>query len=176
MRHGRFLSESGKEREQNDEHYMRICLRLARQSAIRGEVPVGALIVKNGEIIAYAHNVRETLQSPIAHAEILAIEEAARKTGYWRLTDCTLYVTLEPCPMCAGAIINSRVPRVVYGASDPKAGAMGTLYNLAEGRLNHTPDVRGGVLAQACGDLLSTYFRAKRRQQKEAKNLDKQSK
>lgn len=148
---------------------MRMCMQLARQSAILGEVPVGAMVVRNGRVISFAHNARETLQSPLAHAEILAIEEAARKIGSWRLTECTLYVTLEPCPMCAGAIVNARIPRVVYGAKDPKAGAMGTLYNLAEGKLNHTPRVRGGVLAQPCGDMLSRYFRNKRQMQRDEK-------
>ena len=152
---------------------MRECIALAQKAARKNEVPVGALVVRGGEVIARAHNLRETLQSPSAHAEMLAIEQAAEKIGSWRLTECTLYVTLEPCPMCAGAIINARVPRVVYGAADPKAGAMGTLYSLHEGRLNHTPDVLGGVLAEACGSVLSGYFREKRRRQKLAKEMIK---
>lgn len=152
---------------------MRQCIALAQHAAALNEVPVGAIIVKDGEVLSAAYNTREKRQSPTGHAEILAIEEAARKTGSWRLTDCTLYVTLEPCPMCAGAIINARVPRVVYGAYDPKAGAMGTLYNLHEGRLNHTPEVVGGVLEDACGRLLREYFGRKRRKQKEKKRSGK---
>lgn len=149
------------------------CLRLASDAASANEVPVGALIVRDGEVIAAAHNLRETLQSPTAHAEVIAIEQAAKQTGSWRLTGCTLYVTLEPCPMCAGAIINARVPRVVYGADDPKAGAMGTLYTLQEGRLNHTPEVVGGVLREECGSVLRKYFREKRRTQKLEKEKGK---
>lgn len=148
---------------------MRKCIALAQHAAALNEVPVGAIIVKNGEMVAAAYNTRERRQSPTGHAELIAIEQAARATGSWRLTDCVLYVTLEPCPMCAGAIINARVPRVVYGAHDPKAGAMGTLYNLHEGRLNHTPEVVPGVLEAQCGGILRDYFRRKRRKQKERK-------
>jgi len=137
-------------------------LRLARKAAGEDEVPVGALIVREGRIIARAYNRRETLKSPTAHAELLAIQKAAKKLGGWRLPGCTLYVTLEPCPMCAGAIINARIPTVVYGAPDPKAGALGSVYDLAQGKLNHTPEVISGVLQKECGEVLSDYFKRKR--------------
>jgi tRNA(adenine34) deaminase len=135
---------------------------LAQKAAKWDEVPVGAVIVKDGRIIARAYNRREGRKSPLAHAEILAIAQAARRLGGWRLSGCTLYVTLEPCPMCAGAIINARIDEVVFGAYDPKAGACGSLYNLAEGRLNHTPRVIGGVLAEEASGLLKSYFQGKR--------------
>lgn len=141
---------------------MRKALALAKRAALKNEVPVGALIVREGKIIARAYNKRETLKSPTAHAEFLAIGKAAKKLGGWRLPGCTLYVTLEPCPMCAGAIVNSRIPRVVFGAPDPKAGAFGSVYNLAEGKLNHTPEIVSGVLQKECGDVLSEYFKKKR--------------
>ena len=145
-----------------DKHYMTLALMQAKMAERINEVPVGAILVKDGEVIAAAHNTRETMQDPLAHAEITAIRQAAERLGSWRLLHCTLYVTLEPCPMCAGAIVNARIPRVVFGAFDPKAGACGTLYNLAEGKLNHTPEVLGGVLERECGGILSRYFRAKR--------------
>jgi tRNA(adenine34) deaminase len=135
---------------------------MAKKAVKRDEVPVGAVIVKNGRIIAKAYNRRETRRSPLAHAEILAIAKAARRLGGWRLSGCTIYVTLEPCPMCAGAIVNARIDEVVFGAYDPKAGACGSLYNLAEGRLNHTPRVTGGIMADEASDLLKTYFKSKR--------------
>ena len=141
---------------------MTAALVMARKAAKKDEVPVGAVIVHNGAVIAKAHNLRETRHSPLAHAEMIAIEKAARKLHGWRLSGCTLYVTLEPCPMCAGAIVNSRIDEVVFGAYDPKAGACGTLYNLAEGRLNHTPKVTGGVLEEESAAVLKDYFRAKR--------------
>ncbi len=148
-----------------DEHelFMREALRLAECAARRDEVPVGAVIVKNGKIIARGYNLRETKKSPLAHAEVVAIGKAARRLGGWRLSGCTLYVTLEPCPMCAGAIVNARVDEVVFGAYDPKAGAFGSLYNLAEGRLNHTPHVIGGVLRETCAGMLKQYFANKRK-------------
>lgn len=141
---------------------MKKALLLAKKAAEKDEVPVGALIVREGKIIARAYNKRETLKSPTAHAELLAIQKAAKKLGGWRLPGCTLYVTLEPCPMCAGAIVNARIPIVVYGAPDPKAGALGSVYDLAQGRLNHTPQVISGVLQKECGDVLSDYFKQKR--------------
>ncbi|MGI5919345.1 MAG: tRNA adenosine(34) deaminase TadA [Christensenellales bacterium] len=144
------------------ETYMAEAIALAKKAAKKDEVPVGAVIVRDGRIIARAYNRRETRKNPLAHAEILAIEQAARRLGGWRLSGCTLYVTLEPCPMCAGAIINARIDEVVFGAYDPKAGAFGSLYNLAEGRLNHTPCVTGGVLADEAAGLLKTYFQGKR--------------
>ncbi len=142
---------------------MREALRLAQHAARRDEVPVGAVVVKDGKIIARGYNLREHRRSPLAHAEILAIAKAAKRLGGWRLSGCTLYVTLEPCPMCAGAIVNARVDEVVFGAYDPKAGAMGTLYNLAVGRLNHTPRVTGGVLREECAAVLKEYFSSKRK-------------
>ncbi len=147
----------------SDEYYMGLALKQAEQAEQIDEVPVGAIIVLNDEVIATAHNTRQTTQNPVGHAEITAIISAVEKTKSWRLTDCTLYVTLEPCPMCAGAVINARIPRVVFGAYDPKAGAFGTLYNLAEGKLNHTPQITGGVMQEECGMILTNYFRAKRK-------------
>ncbi len=147
----------------SDEAWMECAICEALHAEAIDEVPIGAVIVRDGEIIARAYNTRETEKSPLAHAEISAIARAAQVVGGWRLLGCTLYVTLEPCPMCAGAIINARIPRVVFGAYDKKAGALGTLYNLAEGKLNHTPQVLGGVLEQKCAALLSGYFKQKRK-------------
>lgn len=144
------------------EDYMAKALEMAKKAASRDEVPVGAVIVYGGKIIARAGNKREAKKSPLAHAEILAIRKAARRLGGWRLMDCTLYVTLEPCPMCAGAIINARIPSVVFGAYDPRGGAFGSLYDLAEGKLNHTPNIKGGVMEAECAAMLKAYFRAKR--------------
>lgn len=147
-----------------DLDYMRMALAEAQAAAAAGEVPVGAIIVCNDRVIAAAHNQRETLRDPTAHAEMIAITQAAESLGAWRLEGCTLYVTLEPCPMCAGAIVQSRVPRVVYGAIDPKAGAVESLYTLlGDERLNHRPDVTGSVLAEPCGEILTSFFRARRR-------------
>ncbi len=148
--------------DKEDIKYMRRALTLAKKAALADEVPVGALIVQEGKIISRAYNKRETLKSPTAHAEFIAIEKASKKLGGWRLPGCTLYVTLEPCPMCAGAIVNSRIPRVVFGAPDPKAGAFGSVYDLAEGKLNHTPQIVSGVLQEECGGILSEYFKSKR--------------
>ncbi len=144
------------------EEMMKKALLLAGKAAGKDEVPVGALIVREGRIIARAYNQRESKKSPTAHAELLAIEKAAKKLGGWRLPGCTLYVTLEPCPMCAGAIVNARIERVVYGAPDPKAGALGSVYDLAQGKLNHTPEVIAGILQKECGQILSDYFKNKR--------------
>jgi len=128
-----------------------------------GEVPVGAVIVYEDRVIASAHNQREQLRDPTAHAEMIAITQAAESLGSWRLDGCTLYVTLEPCPMCAGAIVQARIPTVVYGAADPKAGAVHTLYNLlGDARLNHRCLVVSGVLADACGRLLTEFFQQQR--------------
>ena len=145
-----------------DEKYMRLALGLARESAEGGDVPVGAVMVRDGEVIASAGNAREREKVATAHAECRAIEAACRALGGWHLTRCTLYVTLEPCPMCAGAIVNSRVDRVVFGASDPKAGAFGSVVDLAALPLNHRPEVTRGVLADECASLLSEFFAAKR--------------
>jgi tRNA(adenine34) deaminase len=143
--------------------YMREALRLAAVAAAAGEVPVGALVVREGEIIGAAHNQREQLADPTAHAEMVAITQAAAAISSWRLTGCTLYVTLEPCAMCAGAILLARLDRVVYGAADPKGGAVDSLYNLlADPRLNHQSEVVRGVLAAECGQILTDFFRARR--------------
>ena len=142
---------------------MRLALQQAREAAEAGEVPVGALIFHDGNLVAKAHNQRETLQDPTAHAEILAITQAANALGHWRLEDCEMYVTLEPCSMCAGAIILARVPRLVYGASDPKAGACGSALDvLGCRRLNHRVNLRTGVLADECGAVLTEFFRSRR--------------
>ena len=144
------------------EKYIKIAIELARKAIIKDEVPVGAVIVKNGKILSKACNERETRRNPLAHAEIIAINKAAKKLKSWRLTGCTLYVSLEPCPMCAGAIINARIDEVVFGAYDKKAGAFGSLYDLGEGKLNHTPKVIGGVYSKECANLLKNYFKEKR--------------
>jgi tRNA(adenine34) deaminase len=142
---------------------MRLALREAERAAEHGDVPIGAVVVAAGEVVAAAHNERELRQDPTAHAEILALRAAATAVGSWRVLDATLYVTLEPCAMCAGAIVLARVPRVVYGASDPKAGACGSVLDvLGEPRLNHRPAVAGGLLAEECGGLLSGFFAARR--------------
>jgi tRNA(adenine34) deaminase len=142
---------------------MDLALAEARLAAEEGEVPVGAVALINGKVLAARHNERETAADPTAHAEILALRDAAAVVGGWRLSALTLVVTLEPCPMCAGALVAGRVSRVVFGASDPRAGACGTLYNLcADPRLNHELEVTGGVAATACGDLLSNFFAEKR--------------
>ncbi|OUT54854.1 tRNA-specific adenosine deaminase [Stieleria bergensis] len=146
-----------------DQHYMQRAYELAMQAAAADEVPVGALILHQQQIIAAAHNSRETLKDPTAHAEMLAITQAASAIGDWRLEDTTLYVTLEPCVMCAGAILQSRIPRVVYGATDPKGGATDSLYQLLQDqRLNHRSQVTQGVLAEQCGNILTDFFSAKR--------------
>lgn len=144
----------------NDEQYMELAMEQAKKAEEKGEVPIGAIIVKNNEIIASGYNLRETLQTTNSHAELLAIQAANEAIGSWRLEECTLYVTLEPCPMCAGAILQARIPRVVYGASDPKAGCAGTLYNLLQDqRFNHQTEVISGVLEKETSELLSDFFR-----------------
>jgi tRNA(adenine34) deaminase len=147
----------------NDEDYMRLALELARQGAAEGEVPVGALVVREGKIVGCGYNAPISSHDPSAHAEIQAMRAAARELGNYRLVGCTLYVTLEPCAMCAGAIQHARIARLVYGASDPKTGACGSVVDLmAESRLNHHAEVEGGILAQECGSLLSGFFAARR--------------
>jgi len=142
---------------------MRHALELARQAAENGEVPVGAILVRDDVLIAEASNLREQRGNPIAHAEMLAIQAASEKIGDWRFTDTTLYVTLEPCPMCAGAIVLARIPKVVYAATDPKSGAAGTLYNiLQDERLNHRVEVTSGVLAEESSALLKSFFQQRR--------------
>ena len=146
-----------------DEIYMREALKLAAEAAERDEVPVGAIAVRDGKIIARASNTREESKCATHHAEILAIEKACRALGGWRLPGVTLYVTMEPCAMCAGAIINARIPRVVYGAPDMRFGAFGSLIDLSEVPLNHKPEVARGVLGDEAANVLSAYFRAKRK-------------
>ncbi|WP_419551432.1 tRNA adenosine(34) deaminase TadA [Candidatus Poriferisodalis sp.] len=142
-----------------DEAAMELALEQARQAAAAGEVPVGAVVIVDGEVLAARHNERETTNDPTAHAEVLALRDAAAAVGDWRLSDATLAVTLEPCPMCAGAALSARVARVVFGAYDPKAGAAATLYNLlVDPRFNHNSEVIGGVLEAECGGLLSEFF------------------
>jgi tRNA(adenine34) deaminase len=152
-----------------DREFMQRALREAEAAFAEDEVPIGAVIVQHdaaggaGRVIAAAHNQREQLHDPTAHAEMIAITQAAGVLGDWRLEGCTLYVTLEPCPMCAGAIVLARLPRVVYGAADPKAGAVDTLYQLLnDPRLNHRAEVVAGVLAEPCAEILSRFFAAKR--------------
>jgi len=142
-----------------DAAYMALALEEARAAAAEGEVPIGAVVVCEGAVVARAHNRRENDKDPTAHAELIAIREAARRLGRWRLSDCTVYVTLEPCPMCAGAMHQARIERLVYGAADPKAGAVGTLYDLSnDERLNHRFEVTSGVLAGESAALLRGFF------------------
>ena len=146
------------------DHYMQLALDEAEQAFREDEAPVGAVIVYDDRIIAQAHNQREQLHDPTAHAEMIAITQAAESLQSWRLDGCTLYVTLEPCPMCAGAILQARIPLVVYGAADPKAGAVQTLYQMLDDpRLNHRCQVIAGVLAEPCGQILSRFFQQQRR-------------
>ncbi|MCY8973963.1 tRNA adenosine(34) deaminase TadA [Bacillus atrophaeus] len=156
-----------------DEFYMLEAIKEAKKAEEIGEVPIGAVLVMNDDIVARAHNLRETEQRSIAHAEMLAIDEACRTLGTWRLEGVSLYVTLEPCPMCAGAVVLSRVDRVVFGAFDPKGGCSGTLMNLLqEERFNHQAEVVSGVLEKECGRMLSDFFRNLRDKKKAArKNL-----
>lgn len=155
------------EQYEEDEHWMALALEQAQLAADKGEVPVGAVVIQGGKVIAKAHNLRESNKDPLAHAELLAIGDAAQLLGRWRLIECTLYVTLEPCPMCAGAIVNSRLDRIVYGTGDPRAGACGTIFNIVEDeRLNHRPEVVRGILKEPCSQILSKFFkdlRAKRK-------------
>src|SRR5215217_6462004 len=148
-----------------DLRFMRRALEEAQRAAEKGEVPVGAVVVRGEEILAYAHNERETTQDPTAHAELLALRRAAARAGSWRLTGCTLYTTLEPCLMCAGALHAARISRLVYAAPDPKAGAAGTLYELpADTRLNHTYPYTDGILQSEANGLPPTFFKQRRRQ------------
>jgi tRNA(adenine34) deaminase len=146
-----------------DEYYMRLALREAERATQHGDVPIGAVVVLDDEVIAAAGNERELRRSPVAHAEMIAIEEAAARMGSWRLLNTVLYVTLEPCPMCAGAIVQARIPHLVYGATDEKAGAAGTLYNVCQdARLNHCLEITSGVLAEESTALLRQFFQARR--------------
>ena len=152
---------------QEDIAHIRRAIELAGEAAGRDEVPVGALIVHRGEVIAEASNTREASKCATHHAEILAIEAACRRLGGWRLPDCTLYVSLEPCPMCAGAIVNARIDRVVYAAPDARAGAFGSKVNLNDLDLNHKPEITAGVCCEESRSVLSAYFRAKRKKKSE---------
>jgi len=157
-----------------DVKFMQMAIEEAKKAEQKGEVPIGAVIVYKGEVISQAHNLRETEQSAVAHAELLAIENACKKLNTWRLEEAVLYVTLEPCAMCSGAIILSRVPRVVYGATDPKGGCAGTFMNLLQDdRFNHQSEVVSGVLAEECGMLLTTFFRKLRERRKAEKGQNK---
>ncbi len=162
-----FLDELEAASIELDQRYMRKALDLAVQGMEQDEVPVGAVIALSGRVIGVGWNQREALNDPTAHAEMIAITQAAAAISSWRLEQCTLYVTLEPCPMCAGAILQSRIPRIVYGATDPKAGAVDSLFRLLDDpRLNHRAEVTGGVMAADCGALLTHFFRQKREQGK----------
>ncbi|MGZ4298071.1 MAG: tRNA adenosine(34) deaminase TadA [Solirubrobacteraceae bacterium] len=146
-----------------DEYFMRLALREASRALEHDDIPVGAVVVKDGEVIGAGHNERELRGDPTAHAEIIALRAAAQSVGSWRVLDSVLYVTLEPCAMCAGAVVLARVPRVVFGTADPKAGAAGSVLNvLAEPRFNHRPQVESGLLAQECADALRAFFASRR--------------
>jgi tRNA(adenine34) deaminase len=146
-----------------DERFMELAIEQAQAAPAHDDVPIGAVVVRAGEVIAVARNERELLQDPTAHAEVLALRRAAEAVGSWRVLESTLYVTLEPCAMCAGAIVLSRIPRVVFGASDPKAGACGSVLDITgEPRFNHRPAVEGGLMDQACGELLRAFFASRR--------------
>jgi tRNA(adenine34) deaminase len=146
-----------------DEYFMRLALREAEQALEHDDVPIGAVIVREGEVIGSGHNERELRADPTAHAEMIALREAARTLHTWRVLDAVMYVTLEPCAMCAGALVLARVPRVIYGTADPKAGAAGSVFDvLGEPRLNHRPQVAGGLLAGECADLLRGFFAPRR--------------
>ena len=150
------------------EHFMRVAIAEAELAAQAGDVPVGCVLTHNGEIIARSHNHRQRIQDPTAHAEMIALRAAAAQLGSFRLIGVTVYVTLEPCPMCAGALVNARVPRVVYGCDDPKAGAVRTLYGIgSDPRLNHRFELISGVLAEPCSSQLRDFFTALRRERKQ---------
>ena len=154
----------------NDEDYMRMALEQARKAAELGEVPIGAVVVRDGQVVSAACNSREMEHDPAGHAEFTALQQAAQRLGAWRLTGCTVYVTLEPCLMCAGLMINSRIDRCVYGAPDPKGGALGTLYDVShDPRLNHEFEVTAGVLQDECAEVLRAFFRARRAARKAAR-------
>ena len=155
--------EESEEQRERDREWMRRALEEAALAAACGEVPVGAVVVRGGALVAAGHNLTHTLQDPSAHAEMVAIRRAAQATGHWRLLDCTLYVTLEPCAMCSGAIVLARIPRLVFAAHDPKAGMVGSLDNLVQHpRLNHRVRLTTGVLADEAGEMLRAFFRARR--------------
>lgn len=152
---------------ENDHYYMRIAIEEAEKAEGLGEVPIGAVLVHDGEVIARGHNLRETTQKTSSHAECLVIDRGNEVIGSWRLEECTLYVTLEPCPMCAGAVLQSRIPELVYGAFDHKAGCAGTLMNLLDDdRFNHRTSIRSGVMEEECREMLSSFFRNIREKKK----------
>ncbi|MGE5174051.1 MAG: tRNA adenosine(34) deaminase TadA [Betaproteobacteria bacterium] len=151
-----------------DEKFMRLALAEAEKAAASGETPVGAVLVIGNEVVAAAHNMRETWQDPAAHAEMLVVRETSAKLGTWRLSDATLYVTLEPCLMCAGALVLARVSRLVYGCRDPKAGVLGSVYDVVrDGRLNHTYRITPGILEAECRDVLQRFFEKLRNKSQE---------
>ncbi len=151
--------------QDKDVFFMQMALKQAQIAYKKDEVPIGCVIVKDDVVIAKGYNQKTTKNSALLHAEIVALKKAQKKLNDWHLNDCTLYVTLEPCPMCAGACINTRIKKIVFGAPDPKAGCCGTLYNLAQDiRFNHRPQVVGGVLGQECGQILSNFFKGKRKE------------
>ena len=154
----------------DDIYFMKQALKRAKIAEKYGEVPIGAVIVKDGKIIASGRNMRELKRNALHHAEIVAIDRACKKLNAWRLIGCTLYVTMEPCPMCAGAIVNSRIERVVFGCYDKKAGAMGSVFDISEYPLNHKYEISGGVLEEECAKILSDFFLKLRQRQKGQKN------
>ncbi len=157
-----------------DHYFMEMAIEEAKKAEALGEVPIGAIIVQHGTVIAKAHNLRETTQNAVTHAELMAIQDACKSFGSFRLEETTLYVTLEPCPMCAGAILQSRIPRVVYGARDPKAGCVDSLYHLLnDSRFNHECEVTEGVMGTECGQLLSSFFKELRAKKKAKRLADK---
>ncbi|WP_226683810.1 tRNA adenosine(34) deaminase TadA [Sutcliffiella horikoshii] len=159
-----------------DEHFMKLAIEEAKKAEALKEVPIGAVLVHDGKVIANGYNLRETTQRSITHAEIMVIDQACEALQTWRLEEAILYVTLEPCPMCAGAIIQSRIKKVVYGAKDPKAGCAGTLMNiLQDARFNHQTEVVHGIMEEECGELLSSFFRKLRQQKKEKKQQLRES-
>jgi len=154
----------------NDSTYMRLAIEEAKIAYSEGETPIGAVIVRNGEVIARGHNRRENDKNALYHAEIICINKACEILGGWRLPNCTLYVTVEPCPMCAGAIINSRIERVVFGVKDYKAGSFGSVVNLSTYPYNHKPEITGGVLSDECAELMSNFFRELRQSKKQKRD------
>lgn len=157
----------------DDLHFMKLALKEAMAAAAAGEVPVGAVIVKDDRVIGRGRNQRETLHDPTAHAEMIALTAAAEAVGDWRLEDCDIYVTLEPCPMCAGALVNARVRRLIFGPHDPKAGACGSLFNLIQdSRLNHRVEMQSGVMGEECAWLLRDFFQKRRKGKGDAANKE----
>ena len=157
-----------------DQRFMKLAIDQASIAADNGDVPVGAVIVFENRVIAKAHNQRQLLNDPTAHAEIIALTQAAEAVGNWRLNGCTIYATLEPCPMCAGALVMARIDRLVFGCEDPKAGACGSLYNIVQDeRLNHNMDITSGVLDTECGQVLSDFFKTRRDENTNKKQMER---